>query len=105
MASVLQSHAQDGLDPEVQVSELLFRYSAFFTFTSSLVQYSTQVAVAREVVCKGQPAFPRENPKREGQDMQQTALPVFPTGVSKKDWACLSTREISCPLIHGAPVQ
>lgn len=61
-------------------------------------------AFAREVVHNREPAFPTvcsagNTPKGK----QQTPLPVLPTGISKKDWACLSTREISCLLIHEGP--
>lgn len=62
--------------------------------------------VAREVVHNGQPAFPTacsagKPPKWKGKGSSRQ--PSFlPTGISKKDWACLSTREISCPLIHGS---
>lgn len=59
--------------------------------------------VAREVVDNCKPVFPTaclagRTPRRQGE--QEAALPVLPTGISKKDWACLSTREISWLLIH-----
>lgn len=61
-------------------------------------------AFAREAVHNTEPAFPiacsaGNTPKGR----QQTPLPVLPTGISKKDWACLSSREISCLLIYEGP--
>lgn len=72
----------------------------------SMLSKSPCDVVAREVVHNGQPAFPTacsagKPPKQKGRGSSRQP-PFLPTGISKKDWACLSTREISCPLIHGS---